>query len=176
MSEANLDTICLVVDLRSSSFYSVVDANYIYYYNKNILNKVRRRNIMDYVYPEKLVSTEWVASHLNDPSVRVVESDEDPLLYPMGHIPGAVQVDWFTTLQHPVRRNFVTKDQFEDICTSLGISNDTTVVFYGDKSNWFAAYALWLFQYFGHQDVRIMNGGRTKWEQENRPLIKEIPS
>lgn len=131
---------------------------------------------MDYVYPEKLVSTEWVASHLNDPSVRVVESDEDPLLYPMGHIPGAVQVDWFTTLQHPVRRNFVTKDQFEDICTSLGISNDTTVVFYGDKSNWFAAYALWLFQYFGHQDVRIMNGGRTKWEQENRPLIKEIPS
>jgi thiosulfate/3-mercaptopyruvate sulfurtransferase len=94
----------------------------------------------------------------------------------MGHIPGAVQVDWFTTLQHPVRRDFVTKDQFEEICAGLGISNDTTVVFYGDKSNWFAAYALWLFQYYGHQDVRIMDGGRTKWEQEGRPLVKEIPS
>ena len=131
---------------------------------------------MDYVHPEKLVNTAWVASHLNDSSVRIVESDEDPLLYPMGHIPGAVQVDWFTTLQHPVRRDFVTKDQFEEICAGLGISNDTTVVFYGDKSNWFAAYALWLFQYYGHQDVRIMDGGRTKWEQEGRPLVKEIPS
>lgn len=131
---------------------------------------------MDYVNPEYLVDTEWVASNLNNPAVRIVESDEDPLLYPMGHIPGAVQVDWFTTLQHPVRRDFVTKEQFEEICSSLGINNDTTIVFYGDKSNWFACYALWLFKYYGHEDVRIMDGGRTKWELENRPLVKEVPS
>ena len=131
---------------------------------------------MEYAHPEKLVSTAWVAAHLDDPSVRIVESDEDPLLYQMGHIPGAVQVDWFTTLQHPVRRDFVSKEQFEEICAHLGIGNDTTVVFYGDKSNWFAAYALWLFQYYGHQGVRIMDGGRTKWEQENRALVKEIPN
>ena len=131
---------------------------------------------MEYAHPEKLVSTAWVAAHLDDPSVRIVESDEDPLLYQMGHIPGAVQVDWFTTLQHPVRRDFVSKEQFEEICAHLGIGNDTTVVFYGDKSNWFAAYALWLFQYYGHQGVRIMDGGRTKWEQESRALVKEIPN
>jgi thiosulfate/3-mercaptopyruvate sulfurtransferase len=132
--------------------------------------------MMVYAHPEKLVTTDWVAGHLDDDSVRIVESDEDPLLYKMGHIPGAVQVDWFTTLQHPVRRDFVSKEQFEKICTNLGISNDTTVVFYGDKSNWFAAYALWLFQYYGHEYVRIMDGGRMKWEQEGRPLVKEIPS
>jgi thiosulfate/3-mercaptopyruvate sulfurtransferase len=131
---------------------------------------------MEYAHPEKLVSTAWVAAHLDDPSVRIVESDEDPLLYQMGHIPGAVQVDWFTTLQHPVRRDFVSKEQFEEICAHLGIGNDTTAVFYGDKSNWFAAYALWLFQYYGHQGVRIMDGGRTKWEQESRALVKEIPN
>jgi len=131
---------------------------------------------MEYTHPEKLVNTEWVAAHITDPSVRIVESDEDPLLYQMGHIPSAVQVDWFTTLQHPVRRDFVNKEQFEGICAHLGIGNDTTVVFYGDKSNWFAAYALWLFQYYGHQDVRIMDGGRTKWELESRTLVKEIPS
>jgi thiosulfate/3-mercaptopyruvate sulfurtransferase len=130
---------------------------------------------MEYTHPERLVSTAWVATHLNDRTVRIVESDEDPLLYKMGHIPGSVQVDWFTTLQHPVRRDFVTKEQFAEICANLGISNDTTVVFYGDKSNWFAAYALWLFQYYGHEDVRIMNGGRRKWEQEKRPFVKEIP-
>jgi thiosulfate/3-mercaptopyruvate sulfurtransferase len=131
---------------------------------------------MEYAHLEKLVSTAWVAAHLDDPSVRIVESDEDPLLYQMGHIPGAVQVDWFTTLQHPVRRDFVSKEQFEEICAHLGIGNETTVVFYGDKSNWFAAYALWLFQYYGHQGVRIMDGGRTKWEQESRALVKEIPN
>jgi thiosulfate/3-mercaptopyruvate sulfurtransferase len=132
--------------------------------------------MMDYATSKYLVETEWVAANLDNPSVRIVESDEDPLLYPMGHIPGAVQVDWFTTLQHPLRRNFVTKEQFENICSNLGISNDTTIVFYGDKSNWFACYALWLFQYYGHEDVRIMNGGRKKWELEDRPLDKEIPT
>ena len=131
---------------------------------------------MSYAHPEYLVDTEWVANHLNDANVRVIESDEDPLLYAIGHIPGAVQVDWFSTLQHPLRRDFVTKEQFEEVASTLGITNDTTVVFYGDKSNWFACYALWLFQYYGHTNVKIMNGGRIKWEQEKRPLVKEVPS
>jgi len=128
---------------------------------------------MPYVHPEYLVETGWVADHLKDPSIRIVESDEDPLLFKIGHIPGAVQVDWFSTLQHPLRRDFVTKDQFEGVCAKLGIGNDSTIVFYGDKSNWFACYALWLFQYYGHEKVRIMNGGRAKWEKEGRPFVKE---
>jgi thiosulfate/3-mercaptopyruvate sulfurtransferase len=131
---------------------------------------------MPYAHPEYLVETNWVAENLKNPSVRIVESDEDPLLYAMGHIPGAVQVDWFTTLQDPVRRDFLSKGQFEQTCSKLGIANDTTVVFYGDKSNWFACYALWLFQYYGHEKVRIMNGGRMKWELEKRPLVKDVPS
>jgi thiosulfate/3-mercaptopyruvate sulfurtransferase len=131
---------------------------------------------MSYAHPEYLVETGWVAEHAGDAGVRIVESDEDPLLYKMGHVPGAVQVDWFTTLQHPLRRDFLTREKFEETCSSLGIANDTTVVFYGDKSNWFACYALWLFQYFGHQGVRIMNGGRKKWEAEGRPLVKDVPN
>jgi len=131
---------------------------------------------MSYIHPEYLVETNWVAQNLEDPNTRIVESDEDPLLYAIGHIPGAVQVDWFSTLQHPLRRDFLTKEQFEETLSNLGIGNDTTVVFYGDKSNWFACYALWLFQYYGHQNVKIMNGGRLKWEQEKRPLVKDIPS
>jgi len=131
---------------------------------------------MSYAHPEYLVDTDWVASHLEDAAVRIIESDEDPLLYAMGHIPNAAQVDWFSTLQHPLRRDFLSKEQFEEVCSSLGITNDTTVVFYGDKSNWFACYALWLFQYYGHANVKIMNGGRMKWEQEKRPLVKETPS
>jgi len=131
---------------------------------------------MTYVHPEYLVNTDWVANHMEDPNVRIIESDEDPLLYAMGHIPGAVQVDWFSTLQHPLRRDFLSKEQFEEVASRLGITNDTTVVFYGDKSNWFACYALWLFQYYGHQNVKIMNGGRLKWEKENRAFVKEVPS
>jgi thiosulfate/3-mercaptopyruvate sulfurtransferase len=129
-----------------------------------------------YAHPEYLVETDWVAEHQNDPQVRIIESDEDPLLYKMGHIPGAVQVDWFTTLQHPLRRDFLTKEQFEQICAQLGIANDTMVVFYGDKSNWFACYALWLFEYYGHKNVKIMNGGRAKWEGEGRQMSKSTPS
>jgi len=131
---------------------------------------------MSYAHPEYLVDTQWVADHSKDADVRIVESDEDPLLYATGHVPGAVQLDWFSTLQHPLRRDFLTKEKFEEINSSLGIGNDTTVVFYGDKSNWFACYALWLFQYYGHKNVRIMNGGRAKWEKENRPLTKDVPS
>lgn len=129
----------------------------------------------DYAHPEYLVETEWVAEHLDDPKVRIIESDEDILLYELGHIPGAIKVDWFTTLQHPVRRDFIGMEDFEKLCSENGISNDTTVVFYGDKSNWFACYAFWLFQYYGHENARIMNGGRAKWEQEGRPMTKEVP-
>jgi thiosulfate/3-mercaptopyruvate sulfurtransferase len=127
----------------------------------------------EYAHPEYLVDTQWVADHKDDPKVRIVESDEDYLLYETGHIPGAVKVDWFSTLQHPVRRDFLTKAAFEEMCSELGISNDTTVVFYGDKSNWFATYALWLFKYYGHEHLKIMDGGRAKWEQEGRPMSKE---
>ena len=130
---------------------------------------------MEYAYPKYLVDTAWVAAHVDDPSVRIVESDEDALLYAMGHIPGAVRVDWFTTLQHSLRRDFISQRQFEALCGELGIANNTTVVFYGDKSNWFACYALWLFQYYGHEAVRIMDGGRTKWMLEGRSLTKEVP-
>lgn len=131
---------------------------------------------MSYAHPEYLVDTEWVANHAKDANVRIIESDEDPLLYAIGHIEGAVQVDWFSTLQHPLRRDFLTKEKFEEFASSIGITNDTTVVFYGDKSNWFAAYALWLFQYYGHTNTKIMNGGRIKWEQEKRPLVKDVPT
>src|SRR5437867_5581731 len=130
----------------------------------------------EYVHPEYLVDTDWVAAHLDDPSVRIGESDEDYLLYETGHIPGAVKVDWFTILQDPVRRDFLSKESFEKLCSSLGISNDTTVVFYGDKNNWFAAYSLWVFEYYGHKKSKIMNGSRAKWEREGRPLVKEVPS
>lgn len=129
----------------------------------------------EYAHPEFLVETEWVAKHLHDPAVRLVESNEDYLLYDTGHIPGAVKVDWFTTLQHSIRRDFLTKAEFEKLCSQLGIAKDTTVVLYGDKSNWFATYALWLFRYYGHENLKIMNGGRAKWVQENRPLTKDIP-
>jgi thiosulfate/3-mercaptopyruvate sulfurtransferase len=128
-----------------------------------------------YAHPEYLVDTQWVAGHLDDPDVRIVESDEDYLLYETGHIPNAVKVDWFTTLQHPVRRDFLTKEAFEEMCSNLGISNDTTAVFYGDKGNWFATYALWLFRYYGHENLKIMDGGRAKWEKEGRPMTKEVP-
>lgn len=128
-----------------------------------------------YAHPDFLVETSWVAENLNNPQVRVVESDEDFLLYETGHIPGAIKVDWFTTLQHAVRRDFLTREEFESLCGSNGISNDTTVVFYGDKNNWFACYSLWLFEYYGHRKLKIMNGGRAKWIAEGRPLTKEIP-
>ena len=129
-----------------------------------------------FAHPNYLVETDWVAEHLKDPQVRMVESDEDLLLYETGHIPGAVKVDWFTTLQHPLRRDFLSESEFETLCSQLGIGNDTTVVFYGDKSNWFACYALWLFRYYGHEKLKIMNGGRLKWTQEKRPLTKERPT
>lgn len=126
-----------------------------------------------YARPEVLVETAWVAEHLEDPSIRIVESDEDILLYEVGHIPGAVKMDWFTELQQPVRRDFLDKPGFEALVSRAGIANDTTVVFYGDKSNWFACYAFWIFQLFGHDRAKVMNGGRKKWIDEGRPLTKK---
>ena len=133
-----------------------------------------------YAHPEVLVDTAWVAAHLDDPKVRIVEADEDPLLYEaVGHIPGAVKLDWHVDVQDPVRRDFVDKTAFEALMSRYGISNDTTVVFYGDKNNWYAAYSFWLFKLYGHGDARLMNGGRTKWEAEGREYTKaeaEFPS
>lgn len=129
-----------------------------------------------YAHPEVLVDTEWVAQHLNDPNVRIVEADEDPLLYEaIGHIPSAVKLDWHVDVQDPVRRDFVDKASFEALMSHYGIANDTTVVFYGDKNNWYAAYSFWLFRMYGHQNTRIMNGGRAKWEAEKREYTKEVP-
>ena len=127
----------------------------------------------DYAHPEMLVSTSWVAENLDNPAVRIVESDEDILLYELGHIPGAVKLDWHTDLQDAVKRDFVDKAQFEKLLSERGIANDTTVVFYGDKNNWYATYALWLFRYYGHQDTRIMDGGRIKWEAEGREYTRD---
>jgi thiosulfate/3-mercaptopyruvate sulfurtransferase len=134
--------------------------------------------LAEYAHPEMLVTTQWVADHLNDASIRIAESDEDVMLYEVGHIPGAVKIDWHTDLQHPLRRDFVDKEGFEKLCAQRGIGNDTTVVFYGDRSNWFAIYSLWLFRYYGHAEskLKVMDGGRQKWEAEGRPLTKEVPT
>ncbi|ABY36671.1 MAG TPA: sulfurtransferase [Chloroflexus aurantiacus] len=129
-----------------------------------------------YAHPEALVETQWVADHLNDPNVRIVESDEDLLLYDTGHIPGAVKIDWVQDLNDPVVRDYLDSDRFAALMRVKGISNDTTVVLYGDKHNWWATYAFWVFKLFGHRDVRIMNGGRAKWIAEGRPLTREVPS
>ena len=132
--------------------------------------------VKEYEHPEMLVSTDWVAQHLNDTKVRIVEADEDVLLYEVGHIPGAVKLDWHTDLQDPIERDFVDKAGFEKLMAGKGISNDTTVVLYGDKNNWYATYTLWLFKLYGHQDVRVMDGGRLKWEKEGREWTREVPS
>jgi thiosulfate/3-mercaptopyruvate sulfurtransferase len=128
-----------------------------------------------YAHPEVLVSTEWIAEHLNDPNVRIIESNEDPLLYPSGHIPGAVQVDWTHDLNDQVRRDYLNKAGFESLLSRSGISNDTTVVFYGDKNNWWATYAFWVFQLFGHTNAKVMDGGRAQWEREGRELTRIVP-
>jgi len=129
-----------------------------------------------YVHPEVLVSTQWVADHLNDPKVRIVESNEDILLYDQGHIPGAIQIDWVGDLNDKLRRDYLDRKSFSELMARNGISNDTTVVFYGDKNNWWACYAFWVFQLFGHENARVMDGGRKKWLDEKRPVTKDKPS
>jgi thiosulfate/3-mercaptopyruvate sulfurtransferase len=128
----------------------------------------------EYAHPERLVSTQWLSEHLGTPGLVVVESDEDVLLYETGHIPGAVKIDWHTDLNDPVERDYIFGEQFASLLGSRGISRDSTVVIYGDKSNWWAAYALWVFTLFGHTDVRLLDGGRTKWQEEGRELTTDL--
>jgi thiosulfate/3-mercaptopyruvate sulfurtransferase len=129
-----------------------------------------------YARPEVLVSTEWVAARLTDPSVRLVESDEDLLLYQTGHIPGAVRIDWVTELNDPLTRDYLDRDRFQRLLHARGINRDTTIVFYGDKNNWWATYAFWVFQLFGCERLRLMDGGRARWVDEARPLTTEVRS
>ncbi|MGP5196588.1 sulfurtransferase [Arthrobacter rhombi] len=129
-----------------------------------------------YAHPERLVSTDWLAEHLEDDDLVVVESNEDILLYSTGHIPGAVNIDWHTDLNDEVTRDYVDGEAFARLMAAKGITRDTTVVIYGDKSNWWAAYALWVFTLFGHEDVRLLDGGRDKWLAEGRATTREKPS
>jgi len=135
--------------------------------------------VTDYKHPEVLVSTEWVVRHLDDPKIRLVEVDVDTTAYEEGHIPGAVGWNWRTQLQDNIRRDLIEKSALERLLGQSGISNNTTVLLYGDNNNWFAAYAFWQLKYYGHNDVKLINGGRKKWIEENRPLTKEqkkVPS
>ncbi len=129
-----------------------------------------------YANPDVLVSTEWVAANLNDGNIRLLESNEDVLLYDTGHIPGAQKIDWQEDLNDAVVRDYVGQQQFQALMEKLGISNDTTIVFYGDKSNWWATYAFWVFQLFGHTNAKVMDGGRQKWVDEGRELSTDTPS
>jgi thiosulfate/3-mercaptopyruvate sulfurtransferase len=132
----------------------------------------------EYAHPERLVSTDWLAGQLasgNPDGLVVVESDEDVLLYDSGHIPGAVKLDWHLDLNDPVRRDYVDGARFAQVLGQRGIGRGTTVVIYGDKSNWWAAYALWVFTLFGHEDVRLLDGGRAKWVAEGREITREVP-
>jgi len=129
----------------------------------------------DFAHPERLVSTEWLAAHLGEPGLVVVESDEDVLLYETGHIEGAVKIDWHTDLNDPVLRDYLDGAGFAKLLGGKGISREDTIVIYGDKNNWWAAYALWVFTLFGHEDVRLLDGGRAKWEAEGRAYTTEVP-
>ncbi|MEM8934158.1 MAG: sulfurtransferase [Acidobacteriota bacterium] len=123
-----------------------------------------------------MVSTDWVADRLDDPNLRLVESNEDPLVYPSGHIPGAVEVDWTRDLNDPLRRDYLDAEGFQALTQRLGITSDTTIIFYGDRNNWWACYAYWVFHLFGHTNAKIMDGGRLKWHQEGRPLVTDVPT
>ncbi|MEP7085904.1 MAG: rhodanese-like domain-containing protein, partial [Gemmatimonadota bacterium] len=128
-----------------------------------------------YVHPEVLVSTEWLAQHLDDPKIRIIESDEDVLLYDLGHIRNAQKVDWHLDLNDETVRDYVSPEQFEKLLHSKGIDESTTVVFYGDKNNWWATYAFWVFKLFGFENARVLDGGRIKWEAEGREFVIDVP-
>ena len=130
-----------------------------------------------YANPDALVSTQWVAEHLGDTeNVRIVESDEDVLLYDIGHVPNSVKVDWVEDLNDPLMRDYLDPEHFANLMAELGITPETTVIFYGDKNNWWATYALWVFGLFGHDNVKVMDGGRVKWEAEGREMTQDVPS
>lgn len=132
---------------------------------------------MEYAHPEVLVDTNWVDQHKNDPKVRVAEVDYDPTAnYTLGHVPGSVLIDWKADINDPLTRNIVTKQACESLLQRVGVNDDTTLVLYGDFNNWFAAFAFWVFKYYGYKDVRLMNGGRKKWLEEDKPVTKDIPS
>lgn len=128
-----------------------------------------------YAHPEMLVDTAWVAAHSSDPNVRLVEVDVDTAAYEEGHIPGAIAWNWTTELCDTVQRDIIPKDAFEQLMMGSGVGNGTQVILYGDNNNWFAAWALWQMKIYGHQDVRLMNGGRKKWVAEGRELTKQVP-
>ncbi len=132
--------------------------------------------LLDYAHPERLVTTEWLGEHLGEQGLVVVESDEDVLLYDTGHIPGAIRIDWHLDLNDPLTRDYVDGPGFAALCSRLGIGRDDTIVVYGDKSNWWAAYALWVFTLFGHSDVRLLDGGRAAWGAEGRAMTREVPT
>lgn len=132
--------------------------------------------IQAYAHPERLVTTEWLEAHLGEPGLVVAESDEDVLLYETGHIPGAVKIDWHLDLNDPLTRDYVDAQGFAALMSAKGITPDTTIVFYGDQNNWWAAYALWVTSLFGHADVRLLDGGRKKWVDEGRPMTTDVPS
>jgi Rhodanese-related sulfurtransferase len=129
-----------------------------------------------YAHPERLVTTEWLEAHQGSDGLVVLESNEDVLLYDTGHIPGAIKIDWHTELNDPIVRDYLDGKAFAELMSRKGISRDDTLVIYGDKSNWWAAYTLWVFTLFGHQDVRLLNGGRDAWIAQGRPLTKDVPS
>ncbi len=126
-----------------------------------------------YAHPDRLVTTEWLAEHLGDANLFVIESDEDVLLYHTGHIPGALKVDWHLDLNDQITRDYVSPEGFAAMCSARGITRDSTIVVYGDNFNWWAAYALWVFSLFGHEDVRLLDGGRAKWIAEGRPMTTD---
>jgi len=130
----------------------------------------------EYAHPERLVTADWLSANLGTPGLSIVESNEDVLLYDIGHIPGAVKIDWHTDLNDTRVRDYIDGEQFADLMNRKGIARDDTVVIYGDKSNWWAAYALWVFTLFGHQDVRLLNGGRDLWLAEGRHTTLEVPT
>lgn len=132
-------------------------------------------HFQQYAHPERLVSSSWLAARIGSPGLRIVESDEDALLYDIGHIPGAVRIDWHEDLNDPIIRDYVDAEAFADLMRRKGISRDDTVVIYGDRSNWWAAYTLWVFELFGHPDVRLLNGGRDAWMTEERDTSYEVP-
>ena len=132
--------------------------------------------LASYAHPERLVTTQWLADNLGTPGLVVVESDEDVLLYDTGHIPGSVRIDWHLDLNDSVMRDYIDGERFAALMHNAGISRDTTIVIYGDKSNWWAAYALWVFSLFGHADVRLLDGGRSAWVAEGRPMTRDVPS
>jgi len=132
---------------------------------------------VNYSHPEVLVDTKWVEDHLNDPKVRIAEVDYDPTAnYVLGHIPGSVLLDWKVDINDPVARNILSKQSCQELLQRIGVNNDTTLVLYGDFNNWFAAFAFWALEYYGGKNMKLMNGGRKKWLEEDKPLTKEIPT